>query len=45
MGMESHIVKTTEEYTAEEKDLKKENFNKIWKDYDWTTLIWLLYSF
>jgi len=39
MGIEIHNVKTTEEYTPEEIKLKKENFNKIWKNYDWTSLI------
>lgn len=39
MGMESHHVKTTEEYSEEELAGKQETFAKIWKAFDWTALI------
>ena len=37
--MESHQVKTTEEYSLEEIATKREHFHKIWADFDWTKLI------
>lgn len=39
LNMEMHKVKTTEPFSPEEEDRKRETFLKIWKPFDWTTLI------
>ena len=39
LGLETHQVKTTEEYSEEEKVAKREDFMKIWKKFDLTELL------
>jgi hypothetical protein len=39
LNIEMHRIKTTETYSIEEHEKKKEMFEKIWKPFDWTQLI------